>query len=57
MILAMLKEQLQPPVPSGPHTPLDTSTAPGCAMLSAVATFSGLSPPARSQPLLAYCGA
>lgn len=36
--------------PSGPHTPLDTSTADGWASPAAVATLSGLSPPASSQP-------
>lgn len=38
--------------PSGPHTPLDTSTAVGLATDTASATFPGLSPPASSQPRL-----
>lgn len=41
--------------PSGPHTPLDTSTAVGRARPAAVATLSGLRPPASSQPCLASC--
>lgn len=36
--------------PSGPQTPLDTSTADGLARLAACATFSGVSPPASSHP-------
>ena len=38
--------------PSGPATPLDTSTIDGRATDAASATLSGFSPPASIQPLL-----
>ena len=38
--------------PSGPATPLDTSTIDGRVTEAASATFSGVSPPASIQPLL-----
>lgn len=42
--------------PSGPHTPLETSTAVGRVAATASATFPGCRPPASIQPRVAHSG-
>lgn len=42
--------------PSGPHTPLDTSTPPGRVAATEAATLPGCRPPASSQPRAAPAG-